>query len=274
MKLAATLFVGLFAFFSGSLPEDKITVKGSDTMVILAQRWAESFMSWHKGVIIEVTGGGSGQGIAALINGSADICNASRPMNAEEKNELKKRYGTSGIEIKCAMDGISLYVNESNPVKELTVAQVRGIFTGVIKNWRQVGGLDMSINLYGRESISGTYVFFQEHILHDAPLSPTLKVMPGTAMIVTAVANDIPGIGYGGVAYARGIKELSVRTDSISVGYAPTFENITSGKYPVSRFLYMYMRKNPSGVLKQYVDWILSSQGQEIVIDIGYFPIY
>ena len=273
MKNLTFAVLALFAFLSSSRGEERIRVKGSDTMVILAQRWAEGFMTDHKDVIIEVTGGGSGQGIAALKNGSTDICNASRPMNEEERNELKRRYGTRGIEIKCAMDGISFYVNETNPVKELTVHQIKGIFSGEIKNWKQVGGMDEAIQLYGRESVSGTYVFFQEHILHDVPFSTELRVMPGTAMIVDAVAHDVAGIGYGGAAYARHIKELSVKTDSVSVAFAPTFENIASGDYPVSRYLYMYLRKAPSGTLKRYLDWILSAHGQEIVRDVGYFPL-
>src|ERR1035438_5539944 len=145
-----------FAFMPAA---KKITIKGSDTMVILAQKWAEVYMKSHPEVILQVTGGGSGTGISALINGSTDICDASRPMKQSEIDKLKDRYGSLGIEIKCAKDGITIYLNDANPVKELSIKQLSGIFSGKIKNWKEVGGPDAEIKLYGRENSSGTYVF-------------------------------------------------------------------------------------------------------------------
>jgi len=246
---------------------EKITVKGSDTMVILSQRWAERFMSKNKGIVIQVTGGGSGTGISALINGTTDICNASRPMKSSEVKKLKERFGTLGVEIPCGKDGLSLYVNEKNPVKGLTLAQIKDIYTEKITNWKEVGGADAKIVLYSRENNSGTYVYFKDNVLKGADYSPSCQNLPGTAAVVNAVSKDVYGIGYGGAAYGKGIRELAVN------GYAPTKENVANGKYPIARFLYMYVRNKPTGAMKQFIDWILSEEGQAVVAEVGYFPV-
>lgn len=246
---------------------EKITVKGSDTMVILSQRWAERYMAQNKGVSIQVTGGGSGTGISALINGTTDICNASRPMKPSEIKKLKERFGTLGVEIACAKDGLSLYVNEKNPVKNLTLAQIKDIYTEKITNWKEVGGDDARIVLYSRENNSGTYVYFKDNVLKGADYAPSCQNLPGTAAVVNAVAKDKYGIGYGGAAYGKGIREVSVN------GHAPTAENIASGKYPIARSLYMYVRNRPTGEMKKFIDWILSPEGQKVVTEVGYFPV-
>lgn len=253
--------------------EEKITVKGSDTMVILAQRWAERYMTAHPDVVIQVTGGGSGTGISALINGSTDICNASRPMKNSERDKLKARYGTRGIEIKAALDGLSVYVSETNPVAELSLNQIKGIYTGKVTNWKELGGPNEKIIVYGRENNSGTYVYFKDNVLMGDDYSSTMQSMPGTAAVVNAVAKDKNGIGYGGAAYGKGIKELKVKKDATSPAFAPTMENIKSGSYPISRYLYMYVKNKPTGALKEYIDWTLGDDGQKIVSEVGYFPI-
>jgi phosphate transport system substrate-binding protein len=253
--------------------QETITVKGSDTMVILAQRWAERYMQARKDVVIQVTGGGSGTGISALINGTTDICNASRPMKPSERDKLKTRYGTRGVEIKAALDGLSVYVHEANPIAELTLPQLKQIYIGKITNWSEVGGQNARIILYGRENNSGTYVYFKDHVLEGEDYTSSMQSLPGTAAVVNAVARDRNGIGYGGAAYAKGIREVKVRKDASSPAFAPTLENIKSGDYPVSRFLYLYVRNRPTGALKEYIDWILGDQGQKVVTDVGYFPI-
>ena len=253
--------------FGAFVSAEKFTVKGSDTLVILAQRWAERYMSKHSDVAIQVTGGGSGTGIAALINGTTDICNSSRPMKQSEIKKLKERFGTLGVEIKCAKDGLSLYLHESNKVSELTMEQIKNIYTGKITNWKEVGGNDAKIILYSRENNSGTYVYFKDNVLKGEDYSPACQNLPGTAAVVNAVAKDINGIGYGGAAYGKGIKEVKVN------GFAPNKENIASGKYPITRFLYMYLRNKPTGAMKEYIDWILSADGQSVVNEVGYFPI-
>ncbi len=273
LKIAAAFLV--FAAVVGFVfaPAETITVKGSDTMVQLAQRWAEKYMQQHPEVNIQVTGGGSGTGISALINGTTDICDASRPMKDAEKIKLRERYGSTGIEIRTAKDGLTVYLNEGNSVKELSFEQIRGIYTGKIKNWKEVGGSDASIILYGRENNSGTYVFFKERVLNNEDYASSTQTLPGTAAVVNAVSHDPNGIGYGGAGYAKGIKECLVKLTDGDQSYAPTAENVASGKYPITRFLYIYLRQKPSGVLQDYIKWILGAEGQSVVKNAGFFPV-
>jgi phosphate transport system substrate-binding protein len=273
MRKLMVLVLALAFAWGVPYAEEKITVKGSDTMVILAQRWAEKYMGLHPDVVIQVTGGGSGTGISALINGTTDICNASRPMKPSERDKLKQRFGTRGVEIKAAQDGVAVYVNDGNPVQDLTLEQIRGIYTGKIVNWKEVGGPDQRIILYGRENSSGTYVYMKDNVLMGDDYASSMQSMPGTAAVVNAVARDKAGIGYGGSAYGKGIRELKVKQDAGSQAYAPTPENIRAGTYPISRFLFMYVRNKPSGAMKDYIDWILSDAGQSVVVEVGYFPI-
>lgn len=274
MKSSMVVLSGLLMLASSLLlGADKITVKGSDTMVILAQRWAERYMAAHPDVTVQVTGGGSGTGISALINGSTDICNSSRPMKQSERDKLKSRYGSLGVEIKTARDGITVYVNEANALEELTLAQIEAIYTGKTTNWKALGGPDEKIILYGRENSSGTFVYFRDNVLGGADYSASMQSLPGTAAVVNAVAKDKYGIGYGGAAYAKGVKEVKVKKDASSPAYAPTEENIRAGNYPISRYLFMYVKNRPGGAMKDYIDWILGNDGQKIIREVGYFPI-
>jgi phosphate transport system substrate-binding protein len=270
-KIAAILLVIMTIGLSFTTIE-KITVKGSDTMVILSQKWAEVYMKKNPGTSIQVTGGGSGVGIAALINGSTDIANASRPMKASEVDKLKQRYNTLGVEIPCAKDGLSVYLNKGNSVSELTIKQIGLIFSGKITNWKEVGGVDAGIRLYGRESSSGTFGFFQDNVV-KGDYSPNCQTLPGTAAIVNAVKKDKYAIGYGGAAYAEGVKDCAVKKDDRSPGVYPTAETIKNKTYPISRYLYMYLKSRPTGQTKAFVDWILSPEGQELVVETGYFPV-
>lgn len=271
-KFAVVILLMAFAGFAFSPAPERITVKGSDTMVILAQKWAEVYMKTNTGTAIQVTGGGSGTGISALINGATDIANASRKMKRTEMDKLKSRYNTLGIEIACAKDGITVYLHPSNKVKELTVDQLGKIYRGEIKNWKEVGGDDKEIKLYGRENSSGTYVFFQENVVKGDYASNT-QTLPGTAAVVNAVKKDANGIGYGGAAYAEGIVICKVKKDATSPAYEANAETIAKNQYPISRYLYMYLKSKPTGSLKKYIDWILSPEGQKLVVDAGYFPV-
>jgi phosphate transport system substrate-binding protein len=273
MKKLALLTLTALVLLGSVVSAESITVKGSDTMVILAQRWAEIYMAKHPGTVIQVTGGGSGTGISALVNGTTDICNSSRPMKKSEKDKLKIRFNSLGVEIKSAKDGLSIYVNESNPVKELTLDQIKKIYTGNFTNWKQVGGPDAKIILYSRENNSGTYVYMKDNVLGGEDFSPSAQNMPGTAAVVNAIAKDKYGVGYGGAAYAKGIRMVGVKKDASSPAYEPTAENVKSGNYPISRYLFMYTKSRPTGAMKEYIDWILSSEGQEIVVKVGYFPV-
>jgi phosphate transport system substrate-binding protein len=263
--------VAIFLLASSFAEQSKMTVKGSDTMVILAQKWAELYMKQNPSVVIQVTGGGSGVGITALINGTTDICNSSRPMKQTEIEKLKARYNTLGIQIPCAKDGITIFLNEANKVQELTLKQLSDIYQGRIKNWKEVGGADAEIRMYGRENSSGTYTYFHDEVV-KADYDASVQSLPGTAAVVNAVKKDVNGIGYGGAAYAIGVKHAKVKKDANSTAFLPTAESIGKGEYPITRYLYMYLRNRPTGETKKYIDWILSQNGQMVVTEVGYFP--
>ena len=244
-----------------------LTVKGSDTMVVLSQRWAETFMKAHPGSKVQVTGGGSGTGLSALINGTTDIATSSRPMKEAEQRQLR----SSATEIPVAKDGVGFYVNEKNPLTSLTAEQLKKIYLGDLTNWKEVGGADQPIVLYSRENSSGTYVFVKEHLLEGEDFAATAQTLPGTAAVVHAVAREKKGIGYGGAAYAKGVKELKIRVGAEEVG--PSAENVKSGKYPLARDLFFYLRTQPTGDAKAFIDFCLSPAGQQLVTEVGYFPV-
>jgi phosphate transport system substrate-binding protein len=271
LKIAAVLVV-LMAIGYSFTSLGKITIKGSDTMVILSQQWAEVYMKKNPGTVIQVTGGGSGVGLAALINGSTDIANSSRPIKSTELEKIKAKFGKNAIQIPCAKDGLSVFLNKGNKVSELTIAQIGAIFSGKITNWKQVGGDDAKIQLYGRESSSGTFEFFKEHVV-QTDFAATCQTLPGTAAIINAVKKDKYSIGYGGAAYAEGVKDCKVKKDANSKGYLPTEANIKNKKYPIARYLFMYLTSKPTGETKKFIDWILSSEGQKIIAGVGYFPV-
>ena len=272
MVLATAVVAG------GQLPAvtalaETVTVKGSDTMVVLGQRWAEEYMKKNPKAVIQVTGGGSGTGISALINGTTDICEASRAMKDAEKKQVVEKSGAPPIETQVAKDGLSVYVNESNPISELSMAQLKAIFTGKATSWKDVGGPDAKIIPYSRENSSGTYVFFKEHVLENADYTPRAQNMPGTAAVVNAVSKEKFAIGYGGAAYAKGIKIIKIKKDPAGPAIAPSDATIHDGSYPLSRPLFFYTRAKPSADIKAFTDWVLSKEGQLIVTKVGYFPI-
>lgn len=271
LKIAAILLVVMMVGFSFTAI-NKVTVKGSDTMVILSQKWAEVYMKKNPGASIQVTGGGSGVGLAALINGSTDIANASRPIKPSEVEKLKARYNTLGVEIPCAKDGLSVYLNKANPVTALTLKQIGQIFAGKITNWKEVGGPDAPIKLYGRESSSGTFGFFKDNVV-KTDFSPSCQTLPGTAAIVNAVKKDKYSVGYGGAAYAEGVKDCGVKKDDKSPAILPSAATIKNNSYPITRYLYMYLKSRPTGETKAFVDWILSSEGQALIAEVGYYPL-
>jgi|FLYL01.1.fsa_nt_gi phosphate transport system substrate-binding protein len=263
----------LFAALLATAQQRNITVKGSDTMVILGQRWAEVYMQKHPGVTIQVTGGGSGTGIAALVNGTTDIAESSRPIKEKEIAAVKEKRGLTVLELPVAVDGLAVYVHSSNPVQELSLAQLKAIYTGAIQRWNQVGGKNERIILYSRENNSGTYVYFKEHVLENADFFPTAQTLPGTAAVINAVARDPRGIGYGGIAYGEGVKHLRVKKDANSPAVEPTLENVLSAKYPISRHLYWYFAGTPTGEVRRFIEWVLSREGQQVVERVGYYPL-
>ena len=253
--------------------KQNITLKGSDTMLQIGQRWAEVYMKDHPNATIQVTGGGSGTGIAALVNGTTQICQSSRPMKDEEKASVKQQRKADVSEIPVAVDALAVYLNKQNRVDHMTMEQVRRIFQGEITNWKDVGGSNGNIVLYGRENNSGTYVFFKEHVLANGDFAERYQPLGGTAAVINAVVKDVNGIGYGGIGYATDLKAISIAKDAASEPVVPTMENALSNKYPLSRFLYWYTAGPPAGTIKDLVDWVLGPQGQNIVKDVGFYPL-
>lgn len=250
-----------------------ITIKGSDTMVILGQRFAEEYMKKKPGVVIQVNGGGSGTGIAALINGTVDLAQSSRPMKEGEKADVEQRRNAKLTETPVALDALAVFVNAGNRVQSLTLDQLSQIYTGKVTNWSQVGGSNAPIVLYGRENSSGTYEYFKEHVLNKADFAPRTQTLQGTAAVINAVARDRNGIGYGGIAYAQGVRPIGVRKDASSPAVEPKEENVANGTYPVARHLYFYWISTAQPELRQFVEWAISPEGQKLVENVGYFPL-
>lgn len=272
LLVVMAMSLGLFGC-AGQRQNNSITIKGSDTMVILGQRWAETYMKLHPEVIVQVTGGGSGTGIAALINGGTDICQASRPIKDDENKQVVEKQGKATKEIPVAQDGIAIYANEQNPVTSLTISQLKDIYQGKINNWAELGWDKKEIIIYGRENNSGTYTYFKEHVLKGEDFVNNVQSLPGTAAVVNAISKDKYSIGYGGMAYAKGIKEVAVKKDEKAPGIKPSVENIVNGTYPISRKLFFYVVGEPKPNVKTFIDWVLGSEGQQICKEVGYVGI-
>ena len=224
-------------------PTHQLTVKGSDTMVHLVTAWAEAYMDKDNEIDISVSGGGSGTGIAALINKTTDICASSRDIKKEEKEQAEKQ-GVSPTETRVALDGLAIVVHPSNPINELTMEQVKKIYLGEYTNWKDLGGSDTSIVALSRESSSGTYVFFQEHVLGKKDYANTVRLMPATATIVQSVASDKSSVGYVGLGYATQakakVKILPIKADDKAEAILPSKETVLSGRYSIARPLFLY----------------------------------
>lgn len=258
-----------------------ITIKGSDTMVILSQRLAETYMKSHADVTIQVTGGGSGTGIAALINKTTNLANSSRPIKAEEIAKAKSN-GVEPGEYKIALDALAVVVNKANGVKELSLPQLNGIYRGDINDWSEVGGAPGKIIRYCRESNSGTYVFVKEHVLQNGDYAADCQTMPGTSAVAEAVSRDPHGIGYGGVAYFATLPAVRIvpikNTDTSPPVFPlkngkPDYDLVWSGEYPISRWLYIYTTGTPTPEEKAYLDWVTGPGGQQVVADVEYIPL-
>jgi phosphate transport system substrate-binding protein len=229
-------------------------------------------MMAHPGMVVAITGGGSGTGIAQLINGTADIAQSSRPMKDEEKAKIQESTGAPVEEHAVARDGVTVYVHTSNPVTKLSLDQLKGIYTGQLKSWKDVGGPDRPITIYSRENSSGTYVFFKEHVLGGEDFAATAQTLPGTAAVVNAVMKDEGGIGYGGIAYGAGIKHVGIEGQDGSV-VEPTEATIKDGTYALSRPLFWYLTAKTPEAGRTLLAWVTSPEGQAVVKEVGYFPV-
>jgi phosphate transport system substrate-binding protein len=261
--------------------EGMIMIKGSDTLINLVQMLSEAYMENDPNTAIAVTGGGSGVGIAALIANTVDIANASRPMKDKEFAAAKEN-GVIPVEIAIAIDGLSVGINADLPIQSLTTQQIGAIFRGDINNWSEVGGPNRAISLYGRQPSSGTYVFFQEHVLGNKNYSPKMKQMNGNAQIIEGIKADQSAIGYVGVGYVldengqvqKGIKVLKVAAEKGAEPVDPLIaENVKSGKYPIARALFQYSNGKPKKSVKDFITFELSPEGQKLVEEMGFYPV-
>ncbi len=248
-------------------------IKGSDTVLPLSQKVAEIFMKKNKDASISVTGGGSGVGIAALIEGTTDIAQSSRKIKMDEKMKVQSS-GKDLKEVIIAYDALAVIVHPSNKVNKLTREQIEGIFTGKITNWKEVGGDDLKIIAYSRETSSGTYEFFREHVLDKKNYGSSVLLMPATGAIVQSISQTKGAIGYVGLAYVeRNVKALHVSYDGGKTFVEPSIVNAKNNTYPISRPLYYYYIKTNEPKVKPFIDFVLSPEGQKIVLEIGYVPI-
>lgn len=264
------------------LPPATITLqnKGSDTMVNLALAWAERYQNINPNVRIAVTGGGSGTGIAALLNGTVDLANASRKIKAEEMAEAEKK-GITPVEFVVARDAIAIIVHPDNPVQHLTLQQISDIYQGKITNWREVGGKDRPIVLLSRETNSGTHVYFLEEVVRLGDkkathilFSPETLLMPSSEGITAEVRQNPNAIGYDGLGYVTPeVKTIAVGLQPEGPFYSPSIETVNSGQYPIARDLYIYTAGQPSGAIESYLEWILSPEAQALVKELGFVPI-
>ncbi len=253
-----------------------IAIKGSDTMVHIDTAWSEAYMLSHPDVDISVTGGGSGTGISALLGKSTDICASSRDMSAEEK----KKAADQGITLQetiVARDGIALVVHPSNPISELDMEQVQKIFTGAITQWEQVNGPAKPIVTLSRETSSGTYVFFQEHVLKKQDFAASVRLMPATATIIQSVSEDETAIGYVGLGYAieagAKVKLLSIKKDGASPPVSPSEDTVRTGSYSIARPLYFYTGATNNAPIAAFLAFCTGPDGQKIVKEAGYVPV-
>ena len=284
-KLIAWAQLGLAFVFTPILiaqGRKMIQVKGSDTMINLVQILAEEYMTKNPAAKLAVLGGGSGTGITALINGTTDVADHSREINTKELNQMWEK-GVRPRTFAIAIDGLSIIVNEKNPLTKLTMDQVGAIYRGDVKNWRALGGPSQVISLYGRQSNSGTYTFLQESALKNKNYSSDVKEMNGNAQIIEGVLADEAGIGYVGVGYVldkatgkpmKGLKVLLIAKDDNAKGFSPMDKAaVESGTYPISRALYQSTNGKPNADITAFLQFELSPEGQKIVEREGFYTI-
>jgi phosphate transport system substrate-binding protein len=268
---------------SGGTTTGKVTIqnKGSDTMVNLAQAWAEEYKKVAPEVDVEVSGGGSGVGIAALEKGTIDIANASRNMKPEEIETAKKNTGKEPKEFVAGYDALAIYVHKDNPLNEITLDQLAQIYAegGTITKWKDLGvtipgASNDEIVRVSRQSSSGTYEFLREHVLHNKDYKLGSRDMNGSKEVVELVASTLTSIGYSGMGYATpAVKMLKVKKTANDLAYEPNVANTLAKTYPIARSLQVYTLGEPQGAVKKYIDWMMSDAGQKVVVATGYVPL-
>lgn len=285
----AQVDAGIAAYQKASGVSGNVNSIGSDTLNNLMTFWAEGFQKQYPNVRIQIEGKGSSTAPPALISGTAQLGPMSRAMKAEEIDEFEKKYGYKPTAIRVAVDGLAVYVNKDNPLTELTLSQVDGIFSKTrkgggkdAKTWGDLGlAGDWSarpLSLYGRNSASGTYGFFKENALFKGDYKDTVKEQPGSASVVQGVTEDRYAIGYSGIGYSTsGVKPVKLAKKAGEPFYSTSADDVLSGKYPLARFLYVYVNKAPNKpadpLIHEFVKFMLSQEGQQIVVKDGYLPI-
>ncbi len=256
---------------TGSVSEKNSTIriKGSDTMLYLTKILAREYMKTYPGVSVYVEGGGTVTGIKTLAEGEIDICTASRPLEGEDIKLFAEKFRSIGVSTLIAKDALSIYVNLKNPVNNIDVEQLKSIFICDINSWVEFGWVNEKIVLVGRNTNSGTYLYFKEHVLEGSNYCGDLKVEPTTESLVKFVSENQYAIGYGGIGYVTD----SVKTLKIN-GFNASKENVINDKYPISRYLHFYTIRPPEGKIKDFIDWVISDEGQKYVSKAGYIPIW
>ena len=287
MKYICVLFVSLLMIAGCSKPhhgrdlsgEQSLQIKGSDTIVNLVQKWAEEYAKEYPGVVIGVTGGGSGTGFAALLNKTCDIAMSSRAIEDKEKIQAAQN-GVSPQQFFIGLDGLAVVVNPENVVKNLTMDDLRDIFMAAKTNWKDFGGADSKIVILSRESNSGTHMFFKEHVLKRGnkkgpeEFSPSSLLMPSSQAIADETSQNPHAIGYVGMGYLGAtLKSIAVARNGTAAFVEPTVDTVLSNTYPISRPLYLYTNGTPGGAIKDFIDYGLSAKGQKIVRDTDFVPI-
>lgn len=264
--IVASLLLNSCSFnnYEGNL----IKIVGSDTMFELTSLLAEEYMKGHPGTSIHVEGGGTANGIEALIKNDIDICTASRNLKPEETKALADYYGSLGLVFLIAKDALSIYIHPENEVKDFTLEQLKGIFTGKINNWKEIGGKDTSIIPVMRNPNSGTYLYFKDHVLDGEDYSNNAVIESTTKEIIKYVSENENEIGYGGMGYKGNIYYARIE------GVEPTEKNVRNDTYPIIRYLHFFVIKSPGGVVKNFIDWVLSPAGQNVVRKSGFIPLW
>ena len=261
--------------------ESAIRIEGSDTMVNLAQAWAERYQESNSSVEIEVSGGGSGVGIKSLISGQADMANASRKMKDSEKTRAKEELGKDPVELIVGRDALAVYVHKDNPIDEISLAQLKAIYAdgGNITNWSDIGitmpeGTADEITRVSRQNNSGTYAYFRESVLDEEDFKLGSIDQSGSKDVVALVSTTLNSIGYSGMGYATpDVKMLKIKTSDDGDAVEPKAENVINNTYPIARPLHIYTLGEPAGNVKEYLDWIMSDAGQAVVSEMGYVPV-
>ena len=293
MKIVNELFLFFLVFcltacgYNSTISESNTSVseisyienKGSDTIVNLALAWAEAYQKSHPNINISVTGGGSGTGISALINGTTDIANASRQIKPEEIDAIQET-GVAPIEYVIARDAIAVIVHLDNPIDQLTLQQISDIYSGKINNWYEIGGEDRPIVRLSRETNSGTHVYFLEEVLrlgdksNNTLFSPDTLLLPSSEVISAEIRDNPNAIGYDGLGYVTDdMKVVAVAIDNQHPPVIPSIDSVNNDTYPISRNLYMYTAGEPPEIIKNYLNWVMSREAQSIVIDLGFVPL-